>query len=236
MTKNEIAKMIDHTQLSAVAVQDDIEKLCAEAIKYGFASVCVNPVYVPFAAKLLLGSGVKVCTVIGFPLGADATEDKAAQAANSVEKGADEVDMVINLGATKAGQFAEVERDIFCVVQAARTVGKSQRKTVVVKVILETCYLTDEEIKEVCLCAKQAGADFVKTSTGFATPKDKDGNALFNGATVHAVEIMRKTVGDCIGIKASGGIRSARTALDMISAGATRLGTSSGVTILEDMR
>ncbi|MBQ7158587.1 MAG: deoxyribose-phosphate aldolase [Treponema sp.] len=233
MTKEAVAKMIDHTQLSAVATRADIEKLCAEAKTHGFASVCVNPVYVPFAASLLSGSEVKVCTVIGFPLGADATEDKAAQAANSVEKGADEVDMVIDIGAAKEGRFDDVERDIFYVVQAAHTVGKSMHKNPVVKVILETCYLTDEEIVRTSKCAKIAGADFVKTSTGFATPKDADGKSLPNGASVHAVKLMRETVGDSMGVKASGGIRSAQTAREMIEAGASRLGTSSGVSIVE---
>ena len=219
MTKETVAGIIDHTQLAATATSADIENLCAEAARYGFASVCVNP----------------VCTVVGFPLGADATEDKAAQAGNAVEKGADEVDMVIPIGAVKEGRFDDVERDIFFVVQAARTVGEAvHKKPALVKVILETCYLTDEEIVHACKCAKIAGAQFVKTSTGFATPKDEAGKSLPNGASSHAVALMRKTVGDGMGVKASGGIRSAEAAREMIAAGANRLGTSSGVKIIEE--
>lgn len=235
MTKETVAGIIDHTQLAATATSADIENLCAEAARYGFASVCVNPVYVPLAVKLLRGTKVKVCTVVGFPLGADATEDKAAQAGNAVEKGADEVDMVIPIGAVKEGRFDDVERDIFFVVQAARTVGEAvHKKPALVKVILETCYLTDEEIVHACKCAKIAGAQFVKTSTGFATPKDEAGKSLPNGASPHAVALMRKTVGDGMGVKASGGIRSAEAAREMIAAGANRLGTSSGVKIIEE--
>lgn len=234
MTKESVAGMIDHTQLSAVAVSDDIRKLCAEAGRHGFASVCVNPVYVPLAAELLSGSGVRVCTVVGFPLGADATEDKAFQAANAVKNGALEVDMVIPVGAAKEGCFDAVEKDISAVVKATRSAGEAVHAETLVKVILETCYLTDAEIVRCCECARAAGADFVKTSTGFATPKDADGKPLPNGATVHAVELMRKTVGSAMGVKASGGIRSAQSAREMIAAGASRLGTSSGVKIIEE--
>lgn len=234
MTKQELAKMIDHTQLSACATTDDIVRLCEEAKKYGFASVCVNPCYVPTAHDLLDGSAIKVCTVIGFPLGADAAADKTAQARNAVASGADELDMVINLGLVKEGDFESVEDDIRVVVADSRVEASELEKTVVVKVILETCYLTDDEIEKCCLAAKEAGADFVKTSTGFATPKDADGKALPNGATEHAVALMRKTVGDSLGVKASGGIRTAADVKAMIAAGANRIGASSGVQIIEN--
>ena len=233
MTKEEVAKMIDHTQLAATAGRKAIETLCAEAREYHFCSVCVNPVNVPVAASLLKDSGVKVCTVIGFPLGADSSADKAAQTSDTIKAGADEVDMVIDFGAAKDGRFKDVGSDISAVVNAARAEEKVLGKKITVKVILETCYLTDEEIAECCLCAKHAGAAFVKTSTGFATPKDKDGKVLPNGATVHAVALMRKTVGSSMGVKASGGIHNAEECKAMIDAGATRIGASSGVKILQ---
>lgn len=228
MDRTAVARMIDHTQLAATATRGDIERLCAEARQYGFASVCVNPVHVPLAARLLAGSDVAVCTVVGFPLGADSTEDKVAQAANALRHGAAEVDMVIDIGAAKEHRWDTVEQDIASVVRVAHggeTAG-------IVKVILETCYLTDDEIAQACRCALRAGADFVKTSTGFAAPKDADGNALPNGATVSAVSLMRTVVGADMGVKASGGIRTAQAARAMIAAGATRIGTSSGVAIL----
>lgn len=228
MDRTAVARMIDHTQLAATATRGDIERLCAEARRYGFASVCVNPVHVPLAARLLAGTDVAVCTVVGFPLGADSTADKAAQAARAIGNGAAEVDMVMDIGAAKEHRWDAVEQDIAAVVRAAH--GAEQAG--MVKVILETCYLSDDEIAQACLCAKRAGADFVKTSTGFASPKDADGNALANGATVAAVSLMRKTVGADMGVKASGGIRTAQAARAMIAAGATRLGTSSGVGIL----
>jgi deoxyribose-phosphate aldolase len=233
MTKQQIAKMIDHTLLSAVATKDQIKKLCEEAKRYQFASVCINPVNVKQATELLSGTGVSVCTVIGFPLGASASEDKAAQTEHAVVNGADEVDMVIDIGAAKEHRYEDVENDIRVVVESARETGKTVGKPVVLKVILETCYLTDEEIAEVCLCAKAAGADFVKTSTGFGTPKAADGTSLPNGATVHHVALMRKTVGSGMGVKASGGIHTADQAAELVKAGATRLGASSGVAIVE---
>ena len=233
MTKQEIAKMIDHTLLSATATRQQIDKLCKEAERYNFASVCVNPVYVKHASELLSDSDVSVCTVIGFPLGADTTEDKAEQAVHAVRNGADEVDMVIDIGAAKESRFDDVENDIRALVHAAKEAGKNVGKQIIVKVILETCYLSDEEAAECCLCAKHGGADFVKTSTGFGTPKQSDGTLVPNGASVHFVSLMRKTVGGSMGIKASGGIRSAKTAAEMIRAGATRLGTSSGAAIVD---
>ena len=215
MDKKTIASMIDHTLLKPEATPAQVEKLCAEAAEYHFASVCVNPVYIPLAARLLDGTGVKVCCVVGFPLGAIAPEQKAAEAASCAAMGAEELDMVIHVGAAKAGDWALVQRDIAGVVKAAA--GRT------VKVIIETCLLTDEEKVKACEAAKAAGADFVKTSTGFST----------GGATTHDIALMRKTVGPEMGVKASGGIRDYATAMAMIEAGATRIGASSGKKIVE---
>ena len=214
MDKKTIASMIDHTLLKPEATPAQIEKLCAEAAEYHFASVCVNPVYIPLAARLLKGTGVKVCCVVGFPLGAIAPEQKAAEAASCAAMGAEELDMVIHVGAAKAGDWALVQRDIEGVVKAAA--GHT------VKVIIETCLLTDEEKVKVCEAAKAAGAHFVKTSTGFST----------GGATTHDIALMRKTVGPEMGVKASGGIRDYETAMAMIEAGANRIGASAGIAIV----
>jgi len=233
MNKNEIASLIDHTLLSPDAGVYQLNKLCNEAQTYKFASVCVNPVNVPFAASALKDSGVKVCTVVGFPLGASTSKAKAYEAKDAVKNGADEIDMVINIGAAKDGRFSAVGSDIAAVVRASKREGQKLGKKIIVKVIIETCLLDDAAIKNCCLCAKKAKADFVKTSTGFATPKGIDGNLLPNGASEHHVKLMRETVGAAMGVKASGGIRSAKTALAMINAGANRIGTSSGVKIIE---
>jgi len=233
MNKKEIAGMIDHTLLAAYAKKSDIEKLCRDAEKYQFASVCVNPVYVKYSSELLKDSSVAVCTVIGFPLGAVTSEDKAAETSVAIANGADEVDMVIDVGAAKEGRFDDVQKDIKAVVDSARAAGKKCGRNIIVKVILETCYLTDSEIVECCKASKNAGADFVKTSTGFGTPKDKDGKALPNGATAAHVELMRKTVGSACGVKASGGIRNAESAFEMVRAGANRIGTSNGAAIVD---
>ena len=214
MDKKTIAAMIDHTLLKPEATPAQIEKLCAEAAEYHFASVCVNPVYIPLAARLLKGTGVKVCCVVGFTLGAIAPEQKAAEAASCAAMGAEELDMVIHVGAAKAGDWALVQRDIEGVVKAAA--GHT------VKVIIETCLLTDEEKVKACEAAKAAGADFVKTSTGFST----------GGATTHDIALMRKTVGPEMGVKASGGIRDYETAMAMIEAGANRIGASAGIAIV----
>lgn len=216
MSTASITSMVDHTLLKADAGQAAIIKLAEEAKEYGFASVCVNPVWVATAAQVLQGTPVKVCTVIGFPLGASAPEVKAFEAAHAIGQGAGEVDMVINIGALKDGNDALVEADIAGVVQAAS--GKA-----LVKVIIETCLLTEEEIVRACKLSVAAGADFVKTSTGFST----------GGATVEAVALMRKTVGPAVGVKASGGVRTLADAQAMIQAGATRLGTSAGVAIAQ---
>ncbi len=214
MDKKTIAAMIDHTLLKPEATPAQIEKLCAEAAEYHFASVCVNPVYIPLAARLLKGTGVKVCCVVGFPLGAIAPEQKAAEAASCAAMGAEELDMVIHVGAAKAGDWALVQRDIEGVVKAAA--GHT------VKVIIETCLLTDEEKVKACEAAKAAGAHFVKTSTGFST----------GGATTHDIALMRKTVGPEMGVKASGGVRDYETAMAMIEAGANRIGASAGIAIV----
>jgi deoxyribose-phosphate aldolase len=211
-----LAGMIDHTLLKAEATQAEIAKLIDEAKKYQFASVCVNPTWVSYAAEQLAGTPVKVCTVIGFPLGATTSETKAFEAKDAVAKGASEVDMVINIGALKDGDDNRVMQDIKAVVDAVS--GKA-----LVKVIIETCLLTDEEKVRACELAAKAGADFVKTSTGFST----------GGATVEDVALMRKTVGEQLGVKASGGVRSLDDMKKMMEAGATRIGTSSGAKILE---
>ena len=229
MTKNQFASYIDHTLLSPDAKSAQIERLCAEALRYGFASVCVNPVYVPLAAQKLAGSAVKVCTVIGFPLGASTTAAKMFEAADAIKNGASEIDMVMDVGAAKDGRFSVLEDDIAGVVRSCRQTAAG----ITVKVILETCFLGDDEIVSACLCAKNAGADFVKTSTGFASPKNADGQTVFNGATGHHIKLMRETVGAEMGVKASGGIRDVRAAVTMLEAGASRIGTSSGVILVE---
>lgn len=213
----DIARCIDHTILRPDATADDIRKICAEARQYGFASACVNPYWVPLVAAELAGSPVKVCTVVGFPLGASATEMKAAETEAAVRAGAQEIDMVLNIGELRGGNHDAVLRDIEAVVAAAHKAGA------IVKVILETALLDDNQKAIACTLAKLAGAEFVKTSTGFST----------NGATVHDVELMRRTVGAEMGIKASGGIRTLEDLNSMLAAGATRIGASSGVKIIE---
>ena len=216
MKKNEIAAMIDHTVLHAYATDEQIEKLCAEAKEYHFASVCVNPCHVARAAELLKGTGVKVATVVGFPLGTNTTETKAFETKDAVAKGADEIDMVLDVGAMKSKRYHDVQNQIHAVVQAAG--GK------LVKVIIETCYLTDEEKVIACKAAAEAGADYVKTSTGFGT----------GGATVKDVALMKKSIPAHMKVKASGGIHTYAEALAMVEAGASRLGASAGVAIVAD--
>jgi deoxyribose-phosphate aldolase len=212
-----LAKMIDHTLLKPDATPEQIAQLCFEARKYQFASVCVNPTWVKLCAQLLEGSPVKVCTVIGFPLGATASEVKAIEAEKAMDQGATEIDMVINIGALKARELEFVAQDIRGVVNAVHS------RNNLVKVILETVLLTDEEKTIACLLSKEAGADFVKTSTGFAG----------GGATVHDVALMRRVVGPEIGVKASGGVRTYEDAESMIKAGATRIGASAGIKIMQ---
>lgn len=208
-------KYIDHTLLKADATKEQITKLCNEAKEHDFASVCVNTCYVPLCKELLKDSDVKVCCVVGFPLGAMDTASKAFEAKTAVSNGAGEVDMVINIGALKDKDYDYVTKDIEAVVNAA--------KPSIVKVIIETCLLTDEEKVEACKCAMKANAEFVKTSTGFST----------SGATVEDVTLMRKTVGTVCKVKAAGGIRSYEDAIKMIDAGADRLGCSAGIKIVE---
>ena len=214
MDKKTIAAMIDHTLLKPEATPAQIEKLCAEAAEYHFASVCVNPVYIPLAARLLKGTGVKVCCVVGFPLGAIAPEQKAAEAASCAAMGAEELDMVIHVGAAKAGDWALVQRDIEGVVKAAA--GHT------VKVIIETCLLTDEEKEKMCDIVCEAGADYIKTSTGFSTA----------GANFHDVELMVKGVRGRCKVKAAGGISTVDDMEKFLALGADRLGTSRAVKIL----
>lgn len=214
MDVKQIAAMIDHTLLKPEATNEQIAVLCEEAKRHGFASVCVNPYWVKEAARHLAGTDVKVCTVVGFPLGATTKEAKAYETRDAIQNGATEIDMVMNIGALKSGDLATVKEDIQAVVEAAQGLT--------VKVILETGLLTDDEIVQACEQAKRAGARFVKTSTGFGQ----------GGATVEAVELMRKTVGPEMGVKASGGIRDLKTVRQMIAAGADRIGASASVAIV----
>ncbi len=210
--------MIDHTLLKPDATADQIAQLCYEARKYKFASVCINPTHVKLSAELLEGTQVKVCTVIGFPLGASAPEVKAFEAQTAINDGATEIDMVINIGAVKAGDLTLVARDIHEVVKVGHGAGA------IVKVIIETALLNEEEKVTACLLAKEAGADFVKTSTGFSG----------GGATVEDINLMRRVVGPTMGVKASGGVRDFEDAQNMVKAGATRLGASAGVKIVQE--
>ncbi len=218
MTKEKLAAIIDHTLLKPFATRDDIAKLCKEALNYGFVTAVVNPTYVPLAAELLRGSKVKVCTVVGFPLGASTTKVKAFETANAIEGGAKEIDMVINVGALKSHDFNLVSNDIAAVVREARSANA------ITKVIIEACYLTREEKIRACELARGGGADFVKTSTGFA-----------EGAREEDVRLMRQVVGENMGVKASGGIRTYEDAVRMVEAGATRIGTSAGVAIISGL-
>ncbi len=211
-----IASFIDHTLLKQDAAGQQIDRLCAEAAQYHFASVCVNPYYVARCVKNLKGTGVKVCTVVGFPLGATTTETKAFETLQAIASGAEEIDMVLNVCALKSGHIKGVEQDIQAMAAACE--GKA-----LLKVIIETCLLTDEEKVLACQIAKRCGADFVKTSTGFST----------GGATVEDIALMRQTVGPEMGVKASGGIRDYATAKAMLEAGATRIGASAGIAIVE---
>lgn len=209
MDKKELAKYIDATILDPAATHNDIRKMCNQAIKFGTASVCVNSLNTYACHKFLKGTGIKTCAVVGFPLGAMASAAKAFEAACAVEDGAEEIDMVVDIGSVKFGDFQRVEDDIANVVDACDN-------RAILKVIVETCLLTDDEIVNTCLAAKKAGADFVKTSTGYSKA----------GATVENVKLMKETVGDDMGVKASGGIRDFDTAVAMIEAGASRIGTS----------
>lgn len=212
-----IAGMIDHTLLKPDATRAQIEQLCKEGRKYNFVTVCVNPVWVKLCKELLAGSEVKICTVSGFPLGASKSEIKAKEAEEAIKDGADEIDMVMNIGAFKTGDFKLVEEDI----KAVRSViGKDN----ILKVIIEVALLTNEEKVKAAEIVKSCGADFVKTSTGFG----------YGGATIEDVKLLRKIAGENMGVKASGGIRDYQTAMNLIQAGANRIGTSSGVLIVQE--
>lgn len=211
-----INKLIDHTALKPNTNKESILKLIAEAKTYDFASVCVNPCWVALAHQELKNTDVKVCTVIGFPLGANTTEVKVFETKDAIEKGAQEIDMVINIAMLKDKEYDYVENEIHQIVEAAKDKA-------IVKIIIETCLLTDEEKIKACELSQKAGADFVKTSTGFST----------GGATVHDIAIMRKTVGAEMGVKASGGVHTHEEALAMVEAGATRIGASAGVKLLK---
>lgn len=211
----ELNKLIDHTLLKQDATPEAIEKLCKEALEYHFMSVCVNPGFVPLAAKLLKGSDVKVCTVVGFPLGATLPESKAYEAKLAIKAGATEVDMVLNDSMAKVHDYEYIANEVKLVKKAC---GK-----ILLKVILETCLLTDEEITECSKACVKGGADYVKTSTGFST----------GGATTHAVKLMREAVGPNVGVKASGGIHNREEAMAMVEAGASRIGASCGVKIVK---
>ncbi|HEY8459294.1 MAG TPA: deoxyribose-phosphate aldolase [Blastocatellia bacterium] len=214
----DVARYIDHTLLKPEATREEIEKLCREARDFNFASVCVNPTWIKDCAYSLRGSPVKVCSVVGFPLGATLADVKAYETRRVIFDGATEIDMVINIGALKSGDDATVRRDICAVVEAAH------ENCAIVKVIIETALLTDEEKVRACLLAKEAGADFVKTSTGFSK----------GGATVADIELMRRTVGSEVGVKAAGGVKDLASAREMIAAGATRIGASAGVKIAQE--
>jgi deoxyribose-phosphate aldolase len=217
MQINQINQYIDHTLLKPEATKEQIAKLCQEAIQYQFKAVCVNPTHVSFCHNILKDCEVKVCTVIGFPLGASRSEVKAFEAQTAINEGADEIDMVLNIGALIEGNLELVENDI----KAVAVVCKNHQ--ILLKVIFETCLLNNEQIIKACEASLKAGADFVKTSTGFST----------GGATLEHVSLMKKTVGDKLQVKASGGVRDLETAMAMIAAGATRLGTSSGISLIK---
>jgi len=220
ISKEQLAKMIDHSLLNPTLTEQDIKKGCQEAIQYGFAAVVVNPSHVPIVARELKKSAVRVCSVISFPFGLSTTADKVHEARTALDQGAEEIDMVMNFSALRSGHSDLVLEEIRAVVQEAR---RRQGKTV--KVILENCYLTQSEKIEACQLTVQAGADFVKTSTGFGK----------SGATVDDVRLMRKTVGPKFGVKAAGGIRTAEQALQMIDAGANRIGASASVSMIESL-
>jgi len=215
MDRKALAKTMDHTILKATATPEQVKTICLEAIEIGAASVCVNPANIALARSLLEDSDVKVCSVVGFPLGANTTESKAFETRDAVAKGADEIDMVINIGALLAGDSVSVLKDIKAVVEAS--------EGALVKVIIETCYLDDDQKQLACVLAKEAGADFVKTSTGFGT----------GGATVSDIKLMREAVGNEMKVKASGGIRDFTAAVEMLEASADRLGVSASLTILD---
>lgn len=235
LTRTELAKCIDQTLLAPGTTELQAEQFCAQSKLYGFASVCINPCFVRKAAEILSGSSVKVCTVIDFPLGAGGIETKLAQADIAITSGADELDFVADLSLIKSHKWQELAQQLCFITRSVReaslfaeTESGVKKSAAVTKLILETSILSDEEIVQSCLCAQEAAFGFVKTSTGFLMQKP-------NGATLHAVELMRKTVGDKTGVKASGGIHTAQEALDFLAAGASRIGSSCGIQIVESL-
>ncbi|MBO7639541.1 MAG: deoxyribose-phosphate aldolase [Treponema sp.] len=236
MNKNELAGMIDQTLLSQTATEKQIKEFCITAEQYGFASVCVNPEHVKTAYSILSGTKTKVCTVIDFPLGAGGVESKKTKAKIVVDDGAREFDFVNNLSLVKAHEWEKLELELSEIQQYVNSLSASLNgEKIVTKLILETCLLNDEEIVQSCICAKNAGFDFVKTSTGFAIVKGEGGVLLPNGATPHAVSLMRKTVGPEMGVKASGGIHNTQQALELIECGASRIGASAGIQIVDGL-
>ena len=225
LTKEQLAKTIDQTLLNPIATSKDIEQLCINAKKYHFAAVCINPAYIAQAKKILADTDVKVCSVVGYPLGANTIETKVFEARDNVKKGADELDMVINLGAVKSGNYEYVEREIKIVVNVIRREQIAEyNRHINIKAIIETSILTRDEIKKMCAIIERSGADFVKTSTGFGV----------KGVELDDVRLIREIVTRNTGVKASGGIRTFRDAQALIDAGATRLGTSSGINIIKE--
>jgi deoxyribose-phosphate aldolase len=220
ITKQDLAKIIDHTLVKPYATKNEVIQVCEEAKKYGFGAVCVNPFYVKLAANTLKGTDIKVCSTVGFPFGSNSLETKALEAKKAIEDGAKELDMVMNIGALKSKDYEFVKQDIEAVVGIAR------KFNVIVKVIIECCYLTNEEKIRACLIAKEAKADYIKSSTGFGP----------SGAKVNDIKLIKRVVGESMGIKAAGGIRTVSQALKMIKAGATRIGTSAGVQIIEGLK
>lgn len=236
MNKNELAGMIDQTLLSQTATEKQIKDFCITAEQYGFASVCVNPIHVKTAYSILSETKTKVCTVIDFPLGAGGIESKIEQSRITVNDGARELDFVIDMSLVKAHKWTELEKELADLQNYVNGLSNSiNGEKIITKLILETCLLDDEEIVQSSLCAKKAGFDFVKTSTGFAIVKGEGGVLLPNGATAHAVSLMRKTVGPNMGVKASGGIHSTKEALELIECGASRIGASAGVQIVDGL-
>lgn len=221
ITADKLASMIDHTLLKPYAGAEDIHRLCSEAVKYGFKSVCVHPSRVPLAVDALSGSAIKICCVVGFPLGSTTTAVKTAEAAEAVKNGVQEIDMVINIGLLKDARYDLVYADVKSVIDSVSTL----KQDTLVKVIIETCYLTDKEKKIACRLCEKARADFIKTSTGMGP----------TGATVSDIELIKKTISPGMGIKASGGIQTLTQALQMINAGATRIGTSSSARIIQEL-
>lgn len=219
-TSDKLAQMIDHTRLNPESTEKDIESLCQEAINYRVWALCVNPIFVPLAKSFLSHSSIKICSVIGFPFGATTWEVKVLEAERAIRDGADELDVVANIGALRSGNFSLVEEELRQIVATAKRV----KKDAIVKLIIECCFLDDSQKIDSCKVAMSAGADFVKTSTGFGP----------HGATIHDVKLLRKTVGPDFGVKAAGGIRAREDAMAMIEAGASRIGTSSAVKILRE--